>query len=328
MNWSLKVNCKKPTYAIDYSNKVVALGSCFSDEMANKMKNAEMQIYSNPFGITYHPIMIFNQLCYALENKIYETNLLDKDGIWFSWDYHSQIWGKNKNEIFDKIKQNNISLKNQIQNADFLILTFGSSWIYNLKESSQYVANCHKLPGDYFIKSCVDSSEIFNVFENFISVLNQFNPNLQIIFTISPVRHFRDGFYENNLSKSQLFVFVQKALEKFPNTCHYFESYEILMDELRDYRFYNNDYIHPNQLAIDYIWEQFLLTSFTKDAKSIIENISNIKRDASHRVMHAASNAFKKKCQLNLSLIEEFRNKYKWQSWEFEITQFKSIINE
>jgi len=247
----------KQSPAIDYNSKVVLLGSCFSENMAEKFLYYKFQTEVNPFGVLFHPVAILDFLTRAHQDNPYtEKDVFFSHGYWQSYRAHSKLNRISKIELLETLNTAQTSIRNQLKSASHVVLTFGTAWIYTHIQTNSVVANCHKQPAQEFEKSILSSDQLTETFEAILSILKAFNPEVTVIFSISPVRHLKDGFVENNQSKAHLIAALHSVLKPSKKT-HYFPSYEIVMDELRDYRFYKEDMVHPNQLAIDYIWKKF-----------------------------------------------------------------------
>ncbi len=245
---------------ISYQHKILLIGSCFSEEIGNHFKNLKFDVLQNPNGILYDPLSISFALNSYIENKQYTANdLFMLSELWHSWQHHSIFSGMEKNKVLEKINQSQSHAHNFLKTASWLVITLGTSYNYQLKNSKDFVANCHKAPADFFEKNLIELKEIyFNLFD-VIKKLQSYNPNLKIIFTISPVRHVRDGIIENNRSKARLIEAAHSIVGQNENV-FYFPAYELLIDVLRDYRFYKSDMVHANEVAVNYIFEIFSKT--------------------------------------------------------------------
>ena len=268
---------------IDYSSKLVLLGSCFAENIAEKFSYYKFQNNVNPLGVLFHPIAILDLLSRARQNKFYtENDIFFSNGYWQSFQAHSRLNSTSQSEILDHLNKALKLTQNQLQSASHVILTFGTAWVYKHKQSKTTVANCHKQPQSEFDKSILSVDELQDTFNSIISVLKSFNPKVTVVFSISPVRHLKDGFVENNLSKAHLMTALHSVINTTENTC-YFPSYELLMDELRDYRFYKQDMVHPNQIAIDYVWEKFQSIWIDADVNSIMQEVNQLQKGFAHK---------------------------------------------
>jgi len=284
MQFQTSIPISKSNFPINYHSKVLSLGSCFAVNMAEKFDYFKFENAVNPFGILFHPIVIEKFLAFAANEKQFtETDIHFHNERWFCFDAHSDLSHSDKNQLLQNLNQKIVETKNQLSKASHLIITLGTAWIYRHLESDEVIANCHKIPQKQFKKELLSVEEIQQSLQSIIGLLSKINPSIQIIFTISPVRHIKDGFVENQWSKSNLISAVHQITAQKPENLHYFPSYEIMMDELRDYRFYAEDMIHPNQTAVDYIWKRFSETWISEDAFPIMDQVSSIQKSLSHR---------------------------------------------
>jgi hypothetical protein len=268
---------------IDYSSKLVLLGSCFAENIAEKFSYYKFQNEVNPLGVLFHPIAILDLLTRAHENNPYsEKDIFFSNGCWQSFQSHSRLNSISQTEILDHLNKALKSTQDQLKNASHVILTFGTAWVYEHIQSKTIVANCHKQPQKEFEKSILSIDQLQDTFNSIISILKSFNPKVTVVFSISPVRHLKDGFVENNLSKAHLITALHSVINTTENT-HYFPSYELLMDELRDYRFYKQDMVHPNQIAIDYVWEKFQPIWIDADVNPIMQEVNQLQKGFAHK---------------------------------------------
>lgn len=289
MKLQTKIPLKRATKnLIDYQSNVLLLGSCFSENIGNQLNYFKFQSTQNPFGILFHPKAIENLITNTSNKKVYSSDdLIYQNEIWHSFDAHSSLSSASENELLNKLNVA-ISLTNKkIKEASHIVITLGTSWVYRYIETDTIVANCHKIPQKKFLKELLSVSEISESLARSISLIKSINSDAAVIFTISPVRHLKDGFIENTQSKSHLIAAIHTLVNK--QDVSYFPSYEIMMDELRDYRFYAEDMIHPNKTAINYIWRKFIDTWFSEETKSIMKEIDEIQKGLLHRPFHEDS---------------------------------------
>ena len=262
MEFFLPFNIKNFPFRISYSDKILFIGSCFSEEIGNKMCELKFDILQNPNGILYDPISITDALFSYIDAKPFdEANLFELNGLWHSWKHHSVYSGVSKNEVLQNINHAKKQAYQFLEEANILIVTFGTAFNYQLKNNFENVANCHKAPADLFIKTLLPVEEIKAAMLSAITALELFNPKLKIILTVSPVKHVKDGLVENNRSKARLIEAAHVVCDEKDNA-FYFPSYELVNDVLRDYRFYKKDLVHPNETAIDFVFEKFAETFF------------------------------------------------------------------
>jgi len=245
---------------IDYDSKIVLLGSCFVENIGDTLSYVKFQTLQNPFGILFHPKAIENIIERALQdNSFIEKDVFFKNERWYCFEMHSSINATHKKDFLALINTKLTELKAYLLNSTHIVLTYGTAWVYRFVKSRKLVANCFKIPQKEFKKELLSISEIKSSLSNVISLIKENNPKASIITTVSPVRHLKDGFVENNLSKAHLITAIHQVLssESILKNLFYFPSYEMMMDELRDYRFYKEDMIHPNNTAVTIIWEAF-----------------------------------------------------------------------
>ena len=291
MKFRTEIKIKKSSSSITYQDALLFLGSCFSVNIHTKLRTLKFNTRSNPFGITYNPISLANQLHRIMENKEYCTEDLQfHNERWFSFDHHSDFSFTDKIECLTTINTSLETAHQQLKSAKFLFLTLGSSWVYHQNKNNTLVSNCHKLPAKQFTKSLAETSEMVEQLSYSISKIKELNPTIQIVFSISPVRHLADGFFENQVSKGRLFDVIHQ-LKTNDDSIHYFSAYEIVIDDLRDYRFYNSDLVHPSKEAISYIWEKFTETFISVESNSVIAKVAKVIQASNHRPFNVKSAA-------------------------------------
>ena len=294
MNLQTKILLKKETTnLISYHSKIFLLGSCFSENIGNQLNYFKFQTHQNPFGILFHPKAIENFISNVIHKKKYVTNdLIFQNERWHSLDAHSKISSSDQEKLISDLNSKINTTNKQFKEVSHLIITLGTSWVYSYKETDTIVANCHKIPQKKFLKKLLSVEDISDSLESIISQLSSINKNINIIFTVSPVRHTKEGIVQNARSKAHLISAIHNIL-KYQNTS-YFPSYEIMMDELRDYRFYTEDMIHPNKTAIQYIWEKFVATWHTENAKLIMKEVESIQKGLAHKPFNKDSEKYQK----------------------------------
>ncbi|MFL5753804.1 MAG: GSCFA domain-containing protein [Bacteroidia bacterium] len=306
---------------INYSDKLLLMGSCFAENIAAELQRNKFNLISNPHGILYNPLNISASIEEYISKKLYsERDLFFGNERWNSFYHHSRFSDADQTNCLENI---NLSIENahdQLKEARWLIITFGSAFIYKNKEN-QIVANCHKLPQKEFTKELVPVEEIINAFNEMISKLEIFNPGLNLIFTVSPVRYIRDGIIENNLSKAILLQAVHQLTKENP-TCFYFPSYEIVNDELRDYRFFKEDLVHPNEMAIQYVLEKFVDSAFSDSAKELYQKIGEILIAKDHRPFNPESEAHKMFRKSYLGKVKKLQQQNSFLNFDDELNYF------
>ncbi|HEY1195612.1 GSCFA domain-containing protein [Flavobacterium sp.] len=297
MQFRTQIPIQKSNVPIDYHSKVLSVGSCFAENMAEKFDYFKFQNETNPFGIIFNPVSIeklFRRVCH--QDLFGEKDVFFHNERWHSFEVHSDLSNSDRQELLETLNKAVTETHKQLKEATHLIITLGTSWIYRSTESNEVVANCHKVPQKQFSKELLSVEVIRESVQNTISLIQTSNPNINFIFTISPVRHIKDGFVENQLSKSHLFSALHNILksEIYNLKSEYFPSYEIMMDELRDYRFYGEDMLHPNQIAIDYIWKLFSENYIAETEFSIMKEVDEIQKSLRHRSFNPESEQHQK----------------------------------
>ena len=310
MNFTTKIPIQKSNVPIDYSSKIVLLGSCFAENMGEKFDYFKFQTARNPFGIIFNPVSLEKLIRRCVENRQFtENDIFFHNELWHCFEVHSELSNLDKNTFLNSLNEL-IDVSHQLlNNATHIIITLGTSWVYRNIETNEIVANCHKVPQKQFTKELLTISEIEESLENIISLVQSVNPNCKFIFTVSPIRHIKDGFVENQRSKAHLITALHSSNFQLP-TSSYFPSYEIMMDELRDYRFYAEDMLHPSQTAIDYIWIKFFENYISESEFSLMNEICEIQRALKHRSFNPNTESHLKFLE-NLNLkIEKIKEKF------------------
>lgn len=288
----------------------MSLGSCFAVNMAEKLDYFKFQNSCNPFGILFHPLAIEKLIDFAVSGKQFtENDIFFYNERWHCFDAHSDLSNSSKEELLSSLNALIKSTNQHITESTHIIITYGTSWVYRNIESNFIVANCHKVPQKQFKKELLSVEEIEESIANTVKLIHSVNPNCTIIFTVSPVRHIKDGFVENQVSKANLISALYTVLQVPPLGAEgaYFPSYEIMMDELRDYRFYAEDMLHPNQVAIDYIWKRFKETTISETAFVTMDEVSTIQKSLSHKPFYPKSEShlkFESKVREKITKLE------------------------
>ena len=302
---------------ISYKDKVMFIGSCFTENIGQYFSDYLFDVNINPFGILYNPISIQNSLEILLNKTIFTSdNLKHHNNLWFSFYHHSKFSHSDKETCLENINNQINFSSNFLSKTNFLFITFGTSWIYQLnkKEPSRslvatdnmIVSNCHKLPAKKFIRKLLTVKQIFENFENLVKRIKLLNPNIQIVFTVSPIRHLKDGAVANQLSKSTLIVAINQLINQFDNVS-YFPSYEIMLDDLRDYRFYKSDMTHISETATDYIWNKFSEAYFSAQTLELIKEILRINKALNHKPTNLNSKAHLDFIKKNIEKLENIK---------------------
>ena len=286
MDFSLQFDIPKVDFSVEHGEGLLFIGSCFSDEIASRAKFAGLNVSSNPFGTIFHPSLIAQFISESIECKNSER-LFTREDLHLSWDANSTIYDFSETELKDKLSELRADFISQLKTAKALFITFGTSWVYRLISDNQLVANCHKVASNQFQKELSTVEELTSEWIKVIEQLKVFNPDLNVIFTVSPVRHSKDGLVENNQSKAILIETIRRL--QSTTDCSYFSSYEIMIDELRDYRFFKQDRVHPSEEAVDYIWKRFESTYFSKETIDLNSKVVQLRRSLLHKSIHEDS---------------------------------------
>ncbi|MBL4624539.1 MAG: GSCFA domain-containing protein [Flavobacteriales bacterium] len=279
---------------LSYADSMLLIGSCFSENMGRKFDHFGFDTLTNPFGVIFNPISIVNLLQRSLDSRMYtESDLHFDQGRWFCFETHGDMTALTKEEC---LKKHNLALDKAfefLKKTNCLIITLGSAWVYEHIDLKYIVANCHKVPNKNFTKRLLSIEEVIRSFQQLIKSFELETLNVKLLFTISPVRHLKDGVVENQRSKSILHLVIQQLVDKF-EMVDYFPAYEIMMDDLRDYRFYNQDMLHPNQQAVDYIWEKFRESSIDNSCLELMERVDKLRNGLGHRPFNEDDEKHKK----------------------------------
>jgi len=310
-------------FQITHQSGVLCMGSCFAEHIAKRLEHFKFNSFLNPFGIVYNPMSIAKGLDFLLENKkeFEENDLFQHLDGWHSFQHHGSFSHPEKEVALTQINEALNQGRQFLKTSEFLILTLGTANVFVSEKTGEAVTNCHKVPQQYFIKKELSVDEMLILLSEVIHQLNNTFPNLKIITTVSPVRHIRDGLIENQVSKSKLLLALNQISKQYSHVS-YFPSYEIMMDDLRDYRFYKKDMIHPNDLAIDYIWDFFKKTYFAENTIVLNKRVGEIKRAMAHRPFHPLSVShleFKKK---QLEKVEQMSKEIPSLNFEEEMDFF------
>ncbi len=291
MQFHLNFQPKARQQKMTHEDVVLLVGSCFSEHIGKHLSDLKFNVSSNPFGIVFNPKSMATTLLRIIDKNYFNaTDVFEKDGLWYSLHAHSSVYGESQQQLLDKLNLHIDQWNEQLKNAHWLTLTFGSAFVYKHIEQEQIVANCHKLPQALFEKHLLQVTEIVEDYNLLINKLHQFNPNLRIVFTVSPVKHLRDGVVENSVSKAILIHAIHQLIN-LHKTAAYFPAYELVNDDLRDYRFYESDMAHPNKSAIDYVWKRFSEAYFNDITNSINEKIKHIHQAYHHRLINETTSA-------------------------------------
>lgn len=290
MKFRTEIFPENPGFTIAYPDSLMFMGSCFTENIGAKFRYYLFKTRINPFGIVYNPISLKQSLDIIL-SKTYltEKNLSYGNKLWYSFYHHSSFSGPEKGATLDRINTEIEAAYHFLKKASFLFISFGTAWVYRLKETGKIVNNCHKLPSQEFERELTSPDTITDNWTQLLNRLTETNPNLKVIFTISPVRHWKDGAHGNNLSKSILHLATQNILDRNESICSYFPSYELIIDDLRDYRFYASDLLHPSEEGIQYIWEKLSQSWFDKETLIHMKRVEKMLKSLDHKLLNPTS---------------------------------------
>jgi hypothetical protein len=278
-------------FQLDHQSQIVLLGSCFSENIGERLSHHKFKTSINPFGTLFHPFSIFNLISKTIDQSpLDDWSILDQEDLHLSHQLHSSFKADSPKALQHSFQASTETLLVTLKEANLLVLTLGTAFAYQLERNGEHVANCHKVPQSQFTRRLTSSDEIHNAFETVYQKLKALNPLLKVLLTVSPVRHTKDGLKQNSVSKSILRTAAELVKDQFEDV-FYFPAYEIMMDDLRDYRFYDKDMIHPNEQAIDYIWDLFGQSYFSPATQALSDKIAKLKRSVAHKAFNPTSPA-------------------------------------
>ena len=310
---------------LSHQHKIMSLGSCFAENVGKRLAGHKFDIQINPFGILYNPLSIATGLGFLKSDyKFTEQRLFHHQGLWHSFFHHGRFSHSSPKICLDNINTELQAGSTRLKELDYLILTFGTAHAFYLKRKEKViVANCHKLPAKEFERKLLTKEQIVNVFSTYLKSLKEQNPNLQVILSVSPVRYLRDGLVNSNRSKATLLMAVHELADQFPFVS-YFPAYELVTDELRDYRFFKDDMAHPSDLAIEYVWKRFQETYFDEATRGLNKKLHQLRRSVAHRPLHPESEAHQKFIKSQLLNIQRLENQYSFLDLSMEKQHFLS----
>lgn len=325
MNFHLSFPIKKLTNEINYSDKLFFMGSCFAESIGTLTQQYKFNSIINPHGILYNPASIKTALIrYTTNTQVNADELFYANDCWNSWEHHSRYSNPEKTTCINTINEHISNAHEQLKKTEWLFITFGSAFVYQLNNTNKYVGNCHKVPQKEFTKTLLTINEITSEYSLLIKQLNAINKNLKIVFTVSPVRYVRDGVIENTLSKARL-IEATHAIVANHNNALYFPAYELMMDDLRDYRFYKTDLVHPTEQAIEYIFEKLVETTFSNESKLTLEKVKDIMKATQHRAFNNNSESFIKFKRTYAERCKQLQKEYSFLDLSSEIEYFERM---
>jgi len=282
MDFLTEIKVSPGDFKITHACRIAMQGSCFAENIALKLLNAGFSVDLNPFGIAYNPSSLSQNLNRLVDNRLFVSEELFKDNdIFHSFSHHSRFSGTDLDDVLTKINSRLEQSSAFLRTSDLLIITLGTAYVYRLQSTGAVVSNCHKLPAKFFTYKRLTIEEIVREWNDLIARLQTLNPSLRILFTVSPIRHWKDGAHENQLSKSILLLSVDELLRNH-SRCYYFPAYEIVLDELRDYRFYTEDMFHPSSQAVGYVWEKFAEAWFDEETSKKAREFEKANKALNH----------------------------------------------
>lgn len=297
---------------IDHHQKILLLGSCFSDEIGGKFRYYGFNKASNPLGTIFHPEPLAQFIDGCLNDHSLDR-VFQREEIFLTWDAASTVYSTSEIDLRINLSAIRAEWKENLKTSNYLFVTFGSAWSYRLLEDDQIVANCHKMPGSLFKKELSDLKALVTRWKRIVALMNKVNPDLQIVFTVSPVRHSKDGLVQNNQSKAILLLLAAELAKQ--KNCHYFPSYELVIDLLRDHRFFKEDLVHPNDQAINFVWEQLSSATMSQSTVQLCDRILKFRLAHAHRSLHPESSAsqdHKDRTEQNLQFFLEEHPEISW----------------
>ncbi|MDO4703968.1 GSCFA domain-containing protein [Tannerella sp.] len=314
-----KIDLPRSPIHFTYEHRIMMFGSCFAESIGSRLSEALFRTDINPFGTLYNPASVAMTIERLLDKTVFICDeLFQYEGLYHSFFHHSSFSSLSADECLRQINERLRQSAAMLSSADRIVVTFGTAYVYRLKETSNVVANCHKLPEKHFERTRLSVEEIVSLWEPLIAKLQKEHPSLQWLFTVSPIRHWRDGAHENQLSKATLLLAVEALQQRFPEQTAYFPAYELMMDELRDYRFYADDMCHPSPTAIQYIWERFVEVCMDERTRRLLNEAEEIRRALHHRPFNPKSEAYQQFLTQTLLKIERFNEKMPYLCFEQE----------
>jgi hypothetical protein len=333
MDFMVNLDVKKLPIPLTYEDRILLVGSCFTEHIGNALEAARFQVLQNPHGILFDPASVGNSLISYIENKKYQkSDLFQLNEVWHSWEHHSRFSQIDPEKAIEVINESQERAHQFLKEASWVVVTLGSAFQYRLNEASEHgseqsfstgkaVANCHRAPGQWFYKHLLGIEEIISVLDGCYHRLMQFNPRIKILFTISPVRHLRDGVIENNRSKARLIEAVHHLAGKYEGI-FYFPAYELVIDVLRDYRFYDIDLAHPNYMATEFVLEKFSSACIDDTSRKLMAEIRKVAIARNHKAFQPETSAHRQFMQDHLDKVKQLKEKYPFLDLKEELLYF------
>jgi len=333
MKFKLTLDAKPSNHTIAYGDKLMLIGSCFTENIGAKFKTHLFELSENPYGILFNPVSVINTLTEIMDRRVYQANdLFQHNELWHSWNHHSRFSAIEQKDALENINTSIVAAHDFLKSANRLVITLGSAWLYHLTDEAplgqgQVVANNHKGPSNWFYKSLMQPNTLLESLQNLVARLHAFNPNLHTTCTISPVRHLREGLIENNRSKAVLIQAVHELVNSSKQV-DYFPSYEYIIDDLRDYRFYAEDLVHPNFAASGYVWDKLVETYMDHKTQTIMKQVAELQLAMSHKPFFTGSAEHQKFLQSCIQKTEALLDKHPALSLQDHLAFFKAGISK
>ena len=317
MKLTTEIELPEYPFRIDHRTPVLLTGSCFTENVGRYLQRYLFPVCINPFGVTYNPLSVLQGIRNLSEREVYGTDDLDHHGgMWFSFDHYTRFSAPDRDIALERINMRFREAKDLLQHAGLLVITWGTAWVYRHMGKNRIVNNCHKIPSAEFIRFRLTPEEVVEQYVPLMDQLFEKLPGIRILLTVSPVRHMKDGARGNQLSKAVLLLASEQLMEKYPGRCFYFPSYEIVMDELRDYRFYGPDLVHTNETASMMIWNKFRGALVTEESQQVIRDLEPMLRLMEHQPLQAEGYAFRQLEEKKAALQKSLREKYPHLAWD------------
>lgn len=322
MDFMLHINIPSPEKKISYQDKICITGSCFTEHIGGRLQQYKFDVLQNPNGILFDPLSVCGSLKSYIQNQQHQNgDLFYLNELWQSWQHHSVLSGVDKDQVLQRINHSLQEAHDFLKQSDWLIITLGSSYHYRLADTGTPVANCHRAPAQWFKKHLLDIDEIIREFRESINQLYRFNNQIKIVFTVSPVRHIRDGVVENNRSKARLIEAVHELVSS-DERMYYFPAYELVIDVLRDYRFYDIDLVHPNYAATEFVFEKFAGHFLHSDTLELMKEIKKVMAAYHHKPFQSTTSAHQQFLQTYLKKIQQLKKEHPHIDFKKEILYF------
>jgi hypothetical protein len=324
MLFTTPISIPSQPFDISYQDVLMLIGSCFAEEVGNKLFDAKFAVDVNPFGTLYNPASVATSLRRLMQPLPFTADeLFEHEGVYHSFAHHSRFSASSSRKAIEMMNNRLQTSSAHLKRATRLLITWGSAFVYRLKSTGQTVSNCHKFPDAFFVREQLSVDTIVDDWEYLIKDILSFNPVFKLVFTISPIRHWKDGAHGSQLSKSILLLAADRLQQAYPDRIAYFPAYELMMDELRDYRFYASDMLHPSPTAVDYIWERFQGAFFTPDTRTLFTAWQEVQKAMQHRPSHPESEAYLRFIDQTLLKAEDICKKFPYFDTEKEISRLK-----